>query len=193
MNSGTSTPRLSDIPVEVAVFSPMRGLFTYRWPASLGEPEPGLRVRVPFGRSVRNGLLIKLSEASPEKGNATRLKEVLDRLDVSPLYDADRLRWLARAARYYASPPGEFAETAMGWAAAEDKRRWRILNADDLREYDAELAEAFGKRRALSAGALRRKLPREAFYHRLGMAAHTGLVQEVCTDLAESGQTSQGR
>jgi len=193
MNPGTSTPVLSDIPVEVAVFSPMRGLFTYLWPASLGEPEPGLRVRVPFGRSVRNGLLIKLSEASPGHGNATRLKEVLDRLDVSPLYDADRLRWLARAARYYASAPGEFAETAMGWAAAEDKRRWRISSADGLREYDAELAEAFGKRRALSAGALRRKLPREAFYHRLGMAAHTGLVQEVCTDMAGSGQTSQGR
>lgn len=160
--------------VEVAVFSPLRGSFSYLWPESLGEPLAGLRVRVPFGKSVRGGLVLSVGEGEAGEG----LKTVLDRLDEQPLYDAARLRWLERAGRYYAAAPGEMAETAMGWAGIEDKRRWRIVDREALERQDAELAAAFGRRKVLSAGSLRRKSPREGFYYRLNRLAALGLLVE---------------
>jgi len=162
--------------VEITVFSPMRGLFSYLWPASLGEPEPGLRVRIPFGRSVRSGLVVAVGSGGEKREG---LKEVLDRLDAHPLYSAARLRWLERAARYYAAAPGEMGETAMAWAANDDKRRWSVLDAASLNESDGELAGAFGRRGVLSAGSLRRKLPREGFYYRLSQAVGNNLLEEV--------------
>ena len=164
------------ILVDIAVFSPMRGLFTYLWPASLGKPEPGLRVRIPFGRSVRSGLVVAIDAAAK---SSEGLKAVLDRLDGKPLYDTVRLRWLERAARYYAAAPGEMGETAMGWAANDDKRRMRIIDAVSLSQSDAELAAAYGKRAVLSTGALRRKLPPDGFFHRLTMAVEHGLLAET--------------
>jgi len=174
--------------VDVAVFSPMRGLFTYCWPASLGEPEPGLRVRVPFGRSVRSGLVVTVAMGGEGEG----LKEVIDRLDTHPLYDTARLRWLERAARYYAAVPGEMGEAAMGWAAHDDKRSWRITDAVRVGDFDAALKEAFGKRNKLSAGSLRRKLPHEGFFHRLAMAAEQGLIEEVTQQAAASEDMADG-
>ncbi len=174
--------------VEVAVFSPMRGLFTYLWPESLSEPETGLRVRVPFGRSVRSGLVVGVAEGAGREG----LKAVMDRLDVHPLYSPARVRWLERAARYYAAAPGEMGETAMGWAAHDDKRSWRITDATRLSNFDAALTEVFGKRKKLSAGSLRRKLPHEGFFHRLAMAAEKGLLEEVTQQVAASEDMADG-
>jgi len=174
MTSGDSCASMITT-VEVAVFSPMRGLFTYLWPASLGEPEPGLRVRVPFGRSVRSGLLVSVAEGGGREG----LKAVMDRLDVHPLYGPARLRWLERAARYYAAASGEMGETAMGWAAHDDKRSWGLTDAGRLDDADAALKEAFGNRKKLSAGSLRRKLPRDGFFHRLSTAAGQGWIEEI--------------
>ena len=165
--------------VEVAVFSPLRSLFSYLWPESLGEPQAGLRVRVPFGRSLRNGLVTSVSDSQATPGE---LKGVLDRMDVAPLYDDSRMRWLERAGRYYLAPAGEMAETAMAWAGQDDKRRWQLLDADGLQQFDAGLAEAFGRRKHLSAGAMRRKLPRDGFFHRLAQAAAEGLIEEIVQD-----------
>jgi len=162
--------------VDIAVFSPLRGSFSYLWPDSLGEPVPGLRVRVPFGRSTRSGLVTGIREAQGH--DEAGLKTVIDRLDATPLYDAARLRWLARAGRYYAASPGEMAETAFAWAASEDKRRWRIGSREGLEAFDAPLAGAFGKRSVLSGGALGRKLPHDGFYHRLNLAAAADLLLE---------------
>jgi len=168
------------ITVDVSVFSPLRGTFSYIWPESLGDPDVGLRVRVPFGRnSVRNGLVVAVQR---EAGAREGLKWVVDRLDTTPVYDASRLRWLERAGRYYAAAPGEMGETAMGWAADEDKRRWRITDGEGLSALDAELTAAFGRRSTLSAGSLRRKLPPEAFFHRLSVAIRRGLLEEVTPD-----------
>ena len=71
--------------VEIAVFSPLRGSFSYIWPESLGDPQPGLCVMVPFGRSVRGGLVLKVSEEGVEAGvDIASLKSVIDGLDASP-------------------------------------------------------------------------------------------------------------
>ncbi len=167
------------IHVQVAVFAPLRSMFSYLWPDALGAPQAGLRVRVPFGRSVRMGLVVSVGapETAPQD-----LKEVLDRLDAVPFYDAPRMRWLERAGRYYLAAPGEMAETAMAWAGLDDKRRWVLRDAEGLRCVDPELAEGFGRRKFLSAGALRRKLPRDGFFHRLAQAAAQGMIEEMTQD-----------
>ncbi|MDQ6986810.1 MAG: primosomal protein N' [Mariprofundaceae bacterium] len=169
---------MSETIVDIAVFCPMRQLFSYRWPLSLGVVQAGLRVRVPFGRSMRNGIVIGESvDNVPRKG----LKAVADRLDMMPLYDETRLRWLARGGRYYAACPGEFAETALAWAA-EDKRRWRIVDACELTAQDALLAGAFASRSVLSVGTLRRKLPVEECFFRIAKAVDAGLLVEQTSE-----------
>jgi len=163
--------------VEVAVFCPLFKTFTYLWPDHLGTPEAGIRVRVPFGRGSRTGMLIAVdANEAPE----IECKTVLDRIDAEPLYDARRRAWLERARRYYLAAPGEMDELALAWAAGEEKRRWQRL--DGLEASDPELAAIFGGRRALSAGTLRRKLPGHPVYHRLHQAARSGLVREVTVE-----------
>ncbi len=161
------------------MFSPLRQLFTYLWPASLGLPQVGVRVLVPFGRGRRYGLVWNVSTPAGER---RELKVVLDRLDEQPLYDARRMQWLDRACRYYAAASGELAGAALAWASNEEKRRWRCLRPEDLCHSDPMLAQAFASRHTLAAATLRKKIPETDFFHRLGRAVEAGLVEEVAAD-----------
>jgi len=177
---------LSESVVHIAVFCPMRRTFSYLWPVSLGEPMAGLRVIIPFGRSSRAGLLV---DSGADDIPVEALKTVTDRLDILPLYDSVRMAWLARSGRYYAACAGEMAETALAWAA-EDKRRWHVVDAEKLAELDTPLAAAFAPRSDLSAGTLRRKLPREGCYFRIAKAVEAGLLSEhtpIEKNTAQSG------
>ncbi len=96
--------------LEVAVPAPLMGLFDYLAPAS-GDPVPGMRIRVPFGRGTRVGLVVGLKQGSdlpPEK-----LRRALALLDAEPLLPEDVRRLLAWAAHYYQHPPGEVFATAV--------------------------------------------------------------------------------
>ena len=154
------------------MFAPLRQTFTYRWPASWGEPRPGVRVIAPFGRGRRQGLVLGRAEAPPPG----ECKAVLDVVDEAPLFDAARMRWLARAGRYWLAAPGEWAETATAWAA-EAARRWRVRDGASLAAGDELLAAAFGKRQSLSTRALGRKLPVAGFYQQLHRAARAGWIE----------------
>jgi len=168
---------MNETCVDVAVFSPLRHHYTYLWPQSLGPPEPGVRVLVPFGRGRRLGL-VRGERRVPARGEH-ELKVVLDRLDAAPLFDEARRRWLERATRYYAAAPGEMAATALAWAANEENRRWRPTSLAALQDFDPLLAAAFASERTLAAGTLRRKTPVTDFFHRLQRAAAKGFVREV--------------
>jgi len=174
---------LTDISVEVAVFAPLNKTFTYRWPAWLGEPQPGLRVVVPFGRGKRSGIIWDTTAA--RAGDSLELKSVLDCLDERPLYDERRMRWLKRAGHYYAAAPGECAETALTWAGNEDKRRWHCMDVTALSRLDDELAQAFAHRKTLSAATLRKKLPVSGFYRRLRTAVAAVFLTEVFNESVE--------
>ena len=93
--------------VRVAVASRLRRLFDYLPPsgAGLAPLEPGMRVRVPFGGSVRVGLVVEWSnEASVP---AERLRTVLEAIDREPLLPAPTIEFLRWAADYFHHPPGE--------------------------------------------------------------------------------------
>ncbi|PXX98218.1 primosomal protein N' [Halomonas sp. LBP4] len=103
-----STPRV----LGIAIPSPLRRLFDYR-PCRETPPggwQPGLRVRVPFGRRQLVGVVIECRDDSELP--LTDLKPVDTCLDGTPL-PADWL-WLCRfTARYYQHPLGDTLHQAM--------------------------------------------------------------------------------
>jgi primosomal protein N' (replication factor Y) len=95
--------------LRVAVDSPLRRLLDYR----VGEAPAavGARVRVPFGRQQKVGLVVGHSDHSelpPEK-----LRSVTKVIDTEPLLDADLMSLLAWAADYYHHPVGSVFASAL--------------------------------------------------------------------------------
>ena len=119
--------------LKVALPTPVPQFFDYRWCGKPGSALPcvGARVKVPFGRSTRIGVIVSLSQrsnVSPE-----RLKSVLEILDASPLLDPELLRILTWASDYYHYPLGEvISATLPAWlrrgrpATAPVRRHWRL-------------------------------------------------------------------
>ena len=114
--------------VRVALATPLRQLFDYHTGGL--EVQPGMRVRVPFGRQQRVGVVMASAEDSDVA--AEKLKAVLDRLDDRPVFDAGLLELLQWAAGYYHHPIGEVLTAAMpkalrlGADLAAQEERWRL-------------------------------------------------------------------
>ena len=162
--------------IDVAVFAPLPGSYTYTWPGSLGEAEIGIRVLVPFGRGRHYGVVTGIAaRKKPDRA----LKAVLDRLDDSPLYDTRRQAWLDRLRRYYLATPGEAWETALAWAGVDEKRRYRCLDRETLQAMNPALEGAFRTKAAVSLQTLRRHCPLEPVQHMLHAAIAAGVVEEV--------------
>ena len=93
---------LSPRVARVALPLPLPQPFDY-----LSEPEllPGCRVRVPFGRSRRIGIVVEVAERPAVSSD--RLKAVETVLDPQPLLDAELLTSLRRAADYWCGAIGD--------------------------------------------------------------------------------------
>ncbi|MDE2905619.1 MAG: hypothetical protein OXQ28_05995, partial [Acidobacteriota bacterium] len=93
--------------LQVAVPVPVRHLFDYLpprpgWTSSV---RPGMRVRVPFGRTSAIGVVVGVARASTV--DARRLKRVRDFIDAEPLLDAATLKLLFWSSGYFQHPVGE--------------------------------------------------------------------------------------
>jgi primosomal protein N' (replication factor Y) len=120
----------------VALDTPLRRLFDYLPPALPGDasaPEPGMRVRVPFGRQRLVGIVMETGDSSelpPE-----RLKPILEVLDPSPLLDSAALELIRWAAEYYHHPIGQVLASALpkalrlGAGTAETQEHWAVTGA----------------------------------------------------------------
>jgi primosomal protein N' (replication factor Y) (superfamily II helicase) len=159
----------------VAVFAPLPQPFTYAWPDAMGKPEAGLRVRVPFGRGHRTGVILGEAAVSPE----IQVKEVSECLDGAPLYDGRRRAWLERLRQYYLAAPGEVWELALGWAEALDGQRFRCPDRETLAAAHPLLATGFTTRAAVSLKTLRRRLGQLPFRGMLERAMVDGLIEAV--------------
>ena len=113
---------------------PVRRWFEYLPPAeerSAGALRPGMRVKVPFGGSVRTGVVLEATnEAEIE---VARLRRIAERLDDEPSIPPSLLRLLVWASDYYHHPIGEVVRTALPAglrrarpAAAPAPRAWRL-------------------------------------------------------------------
>ena len=122
--------------LQVALDTPLRRVFDYLPPAAgvalerPPEPQPGVRVRVPFGRRELVGVLVGIVPTSEIPHG--KLKPALAILDSAPVFDAvtfDLLRW---AADYYHHPVGEVFAAALpanlreGQAALDDPVHWEL-------------------------------------------------------------------
>ena len=92
--------------IQVALPVPVRHLFDYL-PAEPGAPLPGagVRVRVPFGRGQRTGLVAGTRDHSDIPRG--RLRPTLEVLDGQALFSPEEMDFLLWAAAYYHWPPGE--------------------------------------------------------------------------------------
>ena len=155
----------------VALDTPLKRLFDYLPPAErvaqgpldpLGKAsglfsaplEPGMRVRVPFGRQKLIGIVIEAA-ASTEIGE-DRLKSILEVLDSRPVLDASALALLRWAAEYYHHPIGEVLSTALpkamrGGADAEARKEvWTVTPEGHAAHLSGEPKRAPKQRELLS-------------------------------------------
>ncbi|MEZ5579722.1 MAG: DEAD/DEAH box helicase family protein [Candidatus Competibacteraceae bacterium] len=104
---------MSDLILRIAVPSPLDRTFDYLPPpgCDLATLQPGLRVRVPFGRRHVVGFLLELGTDTTL--NPTALRPAQAVLDTEAVLPADVLALLRWAQRYYHHPPGEVFATAL--------------------------------------------------------------------------------
>ena len=97
----------------LAVPSPLRRGFDYLPPVDADPTKirPGMRVRVPFGRTTTIALVLEVRDTTPVPVN--KLKPVLEVLDAAPLFSSDLLSLLSWASAYYQHPIGEVVSNAL--------------------------------------------------------------------------------
>ena len=94
--------------IEVALPRPLRRTFDYSLPPDAPIPAPGVRVRVPFGRSNVVALVVGVRDSSPHE-----LKAIERILDDQPLLPRDLLELAKWLARYYHHPIGDVIATML--------------------------------------------------------------------------------
>ncbi|GGN38977.1 MULTISPECIES: primosomal protein N' [Marinomonas] len=94
--------------IKVALPVPMRTLFDYKVPKAITlrhELKPGMRVKVPFGKSSRLGVIVALSDHS--EWDPEQIKPLTSLHDKSPVISAELMALCEWAARYYHHPIGD--------------------------------------------------------------------------------------
>jgi len=101
------------VTLQVAVPSPLYQTFDYVPPLDCdpGALQAGVRVRIPFGRTTRIGLLLAVHDRS--RVPRARLRPISDVLDRSPVLPTELLELLEWASRYYHHPLGEVIFNAL--------------------------------------------------------------------------------
>ena len=119
--------------LKVAVSVPLSRAFDYLPPADGPVPEPGCRVRVPFGSRQQVGLVLQHTTGSDLAfDKIRRCNEVIDE---APLLRQPELRLLQFTSEYYHHPIGEVAAAAMPAALRHGKALHplvEIIMATDL-------------------------------------------------------------
>ncbi len=100
---------MPELIADIAVFAPLRQLFSYRVDESMRELiKPGQGVRVPFGRRRIGGVVVALRSGSSE-----RLKDVSELIAQETLLDPPLLELCCWAADYYRYPVGMALRSAL--------------------------------------------------------------------------------
>lgn len=144
-------PKIVQVAVEQTAFH-FDKPYSYVWPHTLGEPQCGCRVLVPFGggNRRRQAIVIKCeeSECAPD-----RLKPVISRLDEEPLFTEEMLelaQWMKERtfctvfeALQTMLPPGLYMKVKPSYALAEPLSE-ELLEA--LTDEERQVAQAVASR-----------------------------------------------
>ncbi|MBI4817234.1 MAG: primosomal protein N' [Deltaproteobacteria bacterium] len=109
---GSSEAERSPRYAEIAVPLPLEGTFHYEVPEGL-ELRLGHRVLVPFGGRRLTGFVLGLDADLPPGLSASKVKSIIERLDLSPLLPVEVLTLIRFAADYYVAPLGLALETSL--------------------------------------------------------------------------------
>lgn len=96
--------------LHIAVFAPLRSCFDYK-PLADQLCQVGMRVKVPFGRTSRIGVILAIDETSNYPFH--QLKTIQACLDPTPLLQAIDLKLLHWVIEYYHCNPGDALTTAL--------------------------------------------------------------------------------
>ena len=119
--------------IRVAVPTPLRRSFDYLPPTNIdiGSLKPGVRLRLPFGRSEVIGILLEVTQQAQVA--AVRLKRASQVLDAEPILTPELLWLLKWASQYYQHPIGEVFQQALpvllrqgGPAHCKGLEHWRL-------------------------------------------------------------------
>jgi primosomal protein N' (replication factor Y) len=136
--------------VTVALPLPLRRNFSYSVPAALPIPEPGSRVRVPFGERVLTGVV--LAHGGEQ---TTGLREIVEVLDVEPVCPPELLAAAERVARRSFASTGEVLKTALpARLPAAGSVRYRITERGALARAAGAQGEILERLRGGEAVAL---------------------------------------
>lgn len=113
--------RSKKIILSVAVPLPLNRLFDYLPPdnCTLEHLQPGVRVKVPFGKQTKIGVLLALNTDSDIDTRKLKTAETI--LDTTPLLSAKDLQLLYWAQRYYHHPIGDVFISALPTALRKGK------------------------------------------------------------------------
>lgn len=90
--------------VQVALPTPLRRTFDY-WAPEGTQPQPGMRIKVPFGRRELVGVVWGVSHRTDV--DTSKMKAAIALLDEAPLLDDHTLKLAQFAAQYYHHPLGD--------------------------------------------------------------------------------------
>lgn len=111
--------------LDIAVPRRLFRVFTYATPDILAGPWlPGMRVRVPFGRELLTGYILRVAshlDAASTQGK--QIKEIIARLDDVPIINAELLALTQWVAEHYLAAPGQCLRLAFPGNAETRKRR----------------------------------------------------------------------
>lgn len=145
---------MSELILRIALPSPLRRLFDYRAPAGLtnAQLQPGMRLRVSFGRREVIGVLVEIADHSDVP--ADKLKPALQLLDAQSPLPAPMLRLCLWTAQYYQHSLGDTLSWALPVllrqgepAQLRQERYWKITA--DAQLDDPRLQRAPRQRDAL--------------------------------------------
>lgn len=94
--------------IQVAVMIPLRRIFSYAPPPE-GHLQPGMRVRVPFGKGSRVGIVLGYASCPPD----VTLKTIEQVLDAHPILPIALQQLIEFGAAYYHHPLGDAWATAL--------------------------------------------------------------------------------
>ena len=94
--------------IQVAVMVPLRRIFSYAPPPE-GHLQPGMRVRVPFGKGSRVGIVLGYASCPPD----VTLKTIEQVLDAHPILPVALQQLIQFGAAYYHHPLGDAWATAL--------------------------------------------------------------------------------
>ena len=127
---------MNNLILRIAVPSPLHRSFDYLQPAGIDATalQPGIRLRIPFGRRTVIGVLLAVSNESDI--DAHKLKRALQVLDETAVISSDVMTMVQWASDYYHHPVGDAFSAALPvllrrgqHPATSDNAGWRITRA----------------------------------------------------------------